>query len=176
MLDGLRVDGVKWIADAPAPNWLHGTLAHHSRAAYEFYDLLNPHAPPAAWRDVTEGWFSSDMPDLNQENVLVSRYLIQNALRWVETANLDGIRLDTFPYVSRAFWHDFHAALHKAFPHLTTVGEVYHRDPEVTSFFAGGAVLSQHRSHSRSEADSRISVSITETVRQQTTSISTRNN
>lgn len=56
----------------------------------------------------------------------------------METANLDGIRLDTFPYVSRAFWHDFHAALHTAFPHLTTVGEIYHRDPEVTSFFAGG--------------------------------------
>jgi 1,4-alpha-glucan branching enzyme len=36
------------------------------------------------------------MPDLNQENPLVASYLIQNALWWVETANLDGIRLDTF--------------------------------------------------------------------------------
>jgi glycosidase len=80
------------------------------------------------------------MPDLNQENPLVSRYLIQNAMWWVETANLDGIRLDTFPYVGRAFWRDFHAALHSAYPHLTTVGEVSNRDPEVTSFFAGGEV------------------------------------
>ncbi|HEV2133515.1 MAG TPA: alpha-amylase family glycosyl hydrolase [Terracidiphilus sp.] len=127
-----------WVADPPAPDWLHGTVAHHSALAYEFYDLLDPHSPPAAWRNNTDGWFSDYMPDLNQENPLVSRYLIQNALWWVETANLDGIRLDTFPYVSRAFWHDFHAALHTAFPHLTTVGEVYHRDPEVTSFFAGG--------------------------------------
>jgi glycosidase len=55
------------------------------------------------------------MPDLNQENPLVSRYLIQNAMWWVETANLDGIRLDTFPYLGRAFWHDFHAALHAAY-------------------------------------------------------------
>lgn len=125
-----------WIADPPAPGWLHGTVAHHGALAHEFYELLDPHAPPAAWRDNTDGWFSNYMPDLNQENPLVSRYLIQNALWWVETANLDGIRLDTFPYVSRAFWHDFHAALHTAFPHLTTVGEVYHCDPEVTSFFA----------------------------------------
>jgi glycosidase len=79
------------------------------------------------------------MPDLNQENPLVSRYLIQNALWWVETANLDGIRLDTFPYVDRAFWHDFHAELHSVYPHLTTVGEIFNRDPEVTSYFAGGA-------------------------------------
>ena len=78
------------------------------------------------------------MPDLNQENPLVSRYLIQNALWWVETANLDGIRLDTFPFVDRAFWHDFHATLHAVYPHLTTVGEVFNGDPEVTSFFAGG--------------------------------------
>ncbi len=128
-----------WVADPPAPSWLHGTVAHHRAAAYEFYELLDPHAPPASWRDVTEGWFAAAMPDLNQENPLVSRYLIQNALWWVETANLDGIRLDTFPYVSRTFWRDFHAALHTEFPHLTTVGEVYHHDPEVTSFFAGGA-------------------------------------
>lgn len=127
-----------WVADPPAPDWLHGTVQHHSTLVYDFYALLDPHAPPAVWRPNVDGWFSSDMPDLNQENPLVSRYLIQNALWWVETANLDGIRLDTFPYVSRAFWHDFHAALHAQFPHLTTVGEIYHRDPEVTSFFAGG--------------------------------------
>jgi glycosidase len=128
-----------WIADPPAPDWLHGTVANHRALVYKFYELLDPHAPPADWRDNIDGWFSSEMPDLNQENPLVARYLIQNALWWAETANLDGIRLDTFPYVSRFFWHDFHAALHAAFPHLTTVGEIYHRDPEVTSFFAGGA-------------------------------------
>jgi glycosidase len=40
--------------------------------------------------------------------------------------------------VGRAFWRDFHAALHAAYPHLTTVGEVFNGDPEITSFFAGG--------------------------------------
>jgi glycosidase len=79
------------------------------------------------------------MPDLNQENPLVEQYLIQNALWWVETAHLDGIRLDTFPYVGRKFWHDFNAALHNEYPHLTTVGEIFHSDPLITSYFAGGA-------------------------------------
>jgi glycosidase len=131
-----------WVHDPPAPEWFHGTLQDHHRAQYDFYNLVDPHAPREAWRDITNGWFTDAMPDLNQENPLVSRYLIQNALWWVETADLDGIRLDTFPYVSRAFWHDFHAALHEAYPHLTTVGEVFHRDAEVTSFFAGGV---EHR-------------------------------
>jgi len=127
-----------WILDPPAPDWLHGTLQTHRSAQSDFYRLVDPHAPMEAWINITNGWFTDGMPDLNQENPLVSRYLIQNAMWWIETANLDGIRLDTFPYVGRAFWHDFHAALHSAYPHLTTVGEVFNRDPEVTSFFAGG--------------------------------------
>ena len=128
-----------WVLDPPAPEWFHGTVQDHHKVKTNFLNLVDPHAPPEDWRDITNGWFTDAMPDLNQENPLVSRYLIQNALWWIETANLDGIRLDTFPYVSRAFWHDFHAALHAAYPHLTTVGEVFDGNAEVTSFFAGGA-------------------------------------
>ena len=128
-----------WVLDPPAPEWFHGTVQDHHKVKTNFLNLVNLHAPPQEWRDITNGWFTDAMPDLNQENPLVSRYLIQNALWWIETANLDGIRLDTFPYVSRAFWHDFHAALHHAYPHLTTVGEVFDGNAEVTSFFAGGA-------------------------------------
>ena len=127
-----------WVLDPPEPEWFHGSLAHHRLTQSNFEALVNPHAPRQAWSAITEGWFTDEMPDLNQENPLVSRYLIQNALWWVETANLDGIRLDTFPYVSRVFWHDFHAALHSAYPRLTTVGEIMNGDAEITSFFAGG--------------------------------------
>jgi glycosidase len=128
-----------WIADPPAPGWFHGTLQEHRGTEHDFRQLVDPHAPRQAWSAITTGWFTDAMPDLNQENPLVSRYLIQNAIWWIETASLDGIRLDTFPYVDRAFWHDFHAALHSVYPHLTTVGEIFNRDPEITSFFAGGA-------------------------------------
>jgi glycosidase len=127
-----------WVLDPPAPGWFHGTLENHRAAQHDFYHLVDPHAPPQAWSAITTGWFTDAMPDLNQENPLVSRYLIQDAMWWIEMANLDDIRLDTFPYVDRAFWRTFHAALHSVYPHLATVGEIFHRDPEVTSFFAGG--------------------------------------
>ncbi len=134
--------GVKhpWVQDPPAPEWFHGTLERHVGAQHDFTHLVDPHAPRQAWRAITTGWFTDAMPDLNQENPLVAAYLIENALWWVETANLDGIRLDTFPYVGRAFWRDFHATLHGVYPHLTTVGEVFNGDPEITSYFAGGVV------------------------------------
>ena len=129
-----------WVKDPPAQEWFHGTREHHIGAQYDFAQLVDPHAPHAAWRAITDGWFTDAMPDLNQENPLVATYLIENALWWVETAKIDGIRLDTFPYVSRAFWHQFHTALLAAYPRLTTVGEVFNGDAEITSFFAGGVV------------------------------------
>jgi glycosidase len=127
-----------WAKDPPTPDWFHGTLEHHGKAKTEFRSLPDPHAPWRDQHDVTEGWFANVLPDLNQENPLVKQYLIQNAVWWVETAGLDGLRLDTFPYVGRAFWQDFHAELHTLYPHLTTVGEVFNSDPTITSFFAGG--------------------------------------
>lgn len=78
------------------------------------------------------------MPDLNQQNPEVARYLIQNALWWAEQTGVDGYRLDTFPYVPRRFWSEWHAALHQAHPKFTTIGEVFDPNPDVTAFFVGG--------------------------------------
>jgi glycosidase len=128
-----------WVKDPPTPDWFHGTLAHHFAAEGDFRAIPNPHATPLARHAVTQGWFANMLPDLNQENPLVAQYLIQNAMWWVESAGLDGLRLDTFPFVDRAFWQQFHGELHTAFPHLTTVGEIFNKNPVITSYFAGGA-------------------------------------
>lgn len=127
-----------WVSDPPDADWFHGSLAHHPHVASDFDKLVDPHAPPEAWSNIVDGWFTDSMPDLNQRNPLVAQYLIQNAMWWVETASIDGIRLDTFPYVDRSFWQDFNATLHSVYPHLTAVGEIFNSDPEVTSYFAGG--------------------------------------
>src|SRR5216684_1595528 len=67
-----------------------------------------------------------------------AKYLLQNSIWWIELAGLDGLRVDTFPYVSRAFWQQWHAGLRTIYPNLSTIGEVFHPDPNVTSFFVGG--------------------------------------
>ncbi|MGB8259133.1 MAG: alpha-amylase family glycosyl hydrolase, partial [Terracidiphilus sp.] len=127
-----------FLADPPTPTWIHGTAASHTHSEGDFNSLVDPHAPPAASRKLVEGWFVDSMPDMNQDDPLAAKYLIQNALWWVETAQIDAIRIDTFPYVPRTFWREYHAALHKAYPKLDTVGEIFNGDPAVTSFFAGG--------------------------------------
>ena len=127
-----------WVANPPEPDWFHGTLAQHATSSGNFQFLADPHAPPRYWRDVVDGWFAGILPDLNQDNPDVARYFIENALWWAEETGLDGFRLDTFPYVSRRFWAAWHAALHAVYPHMTTVGEVFNGDADITSFFVGG--------------------------------------
>jgi glycosidase len=77
---------------------------------------------------------------LNQDNPRTAEYLIDNALWWAETTGVDGYRLDTFPYVSRRFWPEWHRALHLAFPNFSTIGEIFNGDVTLTSFFVGGRV------------------------------------
>ena len=127
-----------WVLDPPAPEWFHGTLARHIEATGSFAPITDPHAPPAAYLPAVDGWFANVLPDLNQSNPLVKQYLIQNAIWWIESGTLDGLRLDTFPYVDRVFWQDFHSELHALYPHLTTVGEIFNPDPTIVSYFAGG--------------------------------------
>jgi len=145
-----------WVAQPPLPDWFHGTAEKHidsySPLTGSFYGqaveaaikndpfevLSDPHATAAIRRNLTDGWFFGILPDLNTENPIVAKYLLQNSIWWIESAGVDGLRVDTFPYVSRSFWQQWHAGLRKIYPNLTTIGEVFHPDPVVTSFFAGG--------------------------------------
>jgi neopullulanase len=143
-----------WVAKPPLPDWFHGTVQHHLNASAPvngtfygeaenqshdlFEAIVDPHAPPRLWRGLTEGWFAGVLPDMNTENPVVAQYVVQNAIWWAESSGLDGFRVDTFPYVSRQFWSRWHAGLRRIYPQLTTIGEVFHPDASVTSFFAGG--------------------------------------
>ncbi|MFC6645260.1 alpha-amylase family glycosyl hydrolase [Granulicella cerasi] len=127
-----------WLNDPPAPDWFHGTKADHEEAESDFTALINPHASERERRATLQGWFANALPDLNTTSPAVAQYLRQNAIWWVEKTSADGLRIDTYPYVERSFWHDFHATLREIFPHLTTVGETFSADPVFTSSYAGG--------------------------------------
>jgi len=127
-----------WLKDPPLPNWFHGTLAHHQLNTFRNSVLLSPHSNPSDVRNVLDGWFSDDLPDMNQDEPEVARYEIQNALWWVGATGIDGIRQDTIQYMPRTFIRDLSNALHQQYPKLWMVGEVFERDAAQTSFFIGG--------------------------------------
>ena len=126
-----------WATDPPTDHWLHGTPEHHSTVNDQFQHLTDPHASPREWRDIVEGWFAGVLPDMGTNDPITSQFLRQNAMWWAETGALDGFRLDTFPYVDRLFWHDFHSAIHGAYPVFKTVGEVSGFDPVIAAYFVG---------------------------------------
>jgi neopullulanase len=129
-----------WVDNPPTDHWFHGTREKHLTTARSFTNETDPHAPPPARRDVVEGWFAGILPDMATDDPITSQYLRQNAIWWAETGALDGFRLDTFPYVDRLFWRDFHSDVHRTYPRLRTVGEVFNSDPTVTAFFVGGKI------------------------------------
>ncbi len=127
-----------WVTDPPRPTWFHGTEANHLDETWQIWTLMNPHAPPELLRSTLDGWFINILPDLNQDDPEVARYLIQNTLWWIGIAGFDAVREDTLPYVPRRFWHDWMTAIKREYPRVTVVGEVFDGDPALTSFFQGG--------------------------------------
>ncbi len=127
-----------WAAEPPLANWFHGTMQKHLLEKFQNSTVLSPHANQEEVRNTLDGWFSDDMPDMNQEEPEVARYEIQNALWWVGMTGIDGIRQDTIQYIPRTFIRDLCNALHRQYPRMWMVGEVFERDAAQTAFFIGG--------------------------------------
>jgi neopullulanase len=129
-----------WVTDLPLDNWFHGTMQDHLVERFNNSALLSPHANAAERRNTLDGWFSDDLPDMNQGEPEVAGYEIQNSLWWVGTTGIDGIRQDTIQYMPRSFIRELSDALHRQYPKLWMVGEVFERDAAQTAFFIGGHV------------------------------------
>lgn len=127
-----------WVKDPPLDDWFHGTAERHSLNKFQNSVLLSPHANSDEVRNTLDGWFNDDLPDMNQEQPEVARYEIQNALWWIGMTGLDGIRQDTIQYMPRTFIRDLSNSLHRQYPKMWMVGEVFERDAAHTSFFIGG--------------------------------------
>jgi neopullulanase len=139
--------GHVWVHDPPLPDWFHGSAAHHSDNKYIFGPITDPHAAPKASLDALDGWFVNTLPDMNQQNPVVAQYLTQNMMWWIEQVGIDGLRIDTFPYVQREFWQQYLGALAALYPRLTSTGEITTSDPTVNAYFAGGRTLAGVDTH-----------------------------
>ena len=129
-----------WVDDSPTPTWYNGTRAMHLKNVFQTWVLHDPRAEEKSKRETLEGWFLDFLPDLNQHDEEVERYLIQNTLWWIGTTGLDGIRQDTWQYVPNSFWREWTAAIKREYPDFRVVGEVKDGDPIHVSFFQGGRV------------------------------------
>jgi neopullulanase len=129
-----------WVDDPPTPTWFNGTRQKHLANVFQTW-VLHDERPVAELKKATmEGWFLDFLPDLNQTDAEVERYLIQNQLWWIGITGLDGIRMDTWQYVPNSFWKKWTAAIKREYPKFTVVGEVKDGDVVHTAYFQGGTV------------------------------------
>jgi neopullulanase len=112
------------IQNLPMPDWIHQSDTFF-QTNYRVTALMDPHASDYDKHKMTDGWFVRSMPDLNQQNPFVARYLIQNSIWWVETMGVDGFRIDTYAYSDLNFMSNLMAALHNEYPKFRAVAELW---------------------------------------------------
>ncbi|NVO86674.1 alpha-amylase family glycosyl hydrolase [Hymenobacter terrestris] len=121
--------------DQPAPDWFN-QWPGFTRSNYNASALNDPYGSVLDRKLYNQGWFDTTMPDVNQANPLVSTYLIQNFLWWVEYTGLDAYRIDTFPYSDPKFLMDWGRAMQEEFPRLALFGEAWVGSTAQQAFFA----------------------------------------
>lgn len=127
-----------WANDPPTPTWFNGTVENHTSNNWQKWTAMNPRASYQTQSLNIDGWFIDILPDLNQDNPEVEKYLIQNTIWWLEMTGYDAIRMDTLPHVPRKFWEKWMTALKREYPKVNVLGELFDGDPALLAYFQGG--------------------------------------
>lgn len=132
-----------WMKDLPFNDWINyqedfesgaeTTYSNHRRTTNQ-----DPYASKLDSKKMNDGWFVSTMPDLNQRNPYMATYIIQNSIWWIETANLGGIRQDTYPYPDKKFMSDWAGAIMREYPNFSIVGEEWSSNPLLVAYWQNG--------------------------------------
>ncbi len=159
-----------WVADLPARDWLNTSswLPGHDRrdrdgavhtadgyvqTSYKITPVFDPYASDVDKRETVDGWFVSTMPDLNHRNHHLMTYLIQNSIWWIETAGIDGIRMDTYPYADARGMARWMKTLDEEYPNFNVVGETWVTEPAYTAAWQKDSPLTPYNSYLKTVMD-----------------------
>lgn len=126
------------IQDLPSKDWIHwfeDGKNGFKRSNYRTTSQLDPYVSEKEKTLALNGWFDTTMPDINQSNPLVLQYLIQNAIWWIEYADLDGYRVDTYPYNEKEGMAKWAKAITDEYPKFNIVGETWMYNAAHISFW-----------------------------------------
>jgi len=122
------------IKDLPTYDWIH-QFPGYANSNYRMTTQYDTNRSQIDWKYCVDGWFVSSMPDLNQSNPLVLNYLTQNAIWWIEYANLDGFRVDTYSFNDKEGIAAWTKGIMDEYPNFNIVGEVWMHDQAQISYW-----------------------------------------
>lgn len=134
----------QWITDMPSKDWFNNPdfKNKYVQTSYKLTPHVDPYASDKDFSEMADGWFVPSMPDLNQKNPHVLRYLIQNSFWWIEYAGIDGIRMDTHPYADYDAMSEWLKELNAEYPNFNVVGETWVTEPAYTAYWQKDSKLS----------------------------------
>ncbi len=116
------------IKDLPTKDWIHQWPEGFRRSNYRMTTQFDINASKVDAKGCMYGWFDTTMPDMNQSNPLLLNYITQNAIWWIEYADLDGFRVDTYSYNDKEGIAKWTKAIMDEYPNFNIVGEVWMHD------------------------------------------------
>jgi neopullulanase len=126
--------------DPPENDWVY-RFPEFTRSNYQGNVISDPYKSQYDATKMSNGWFDTTMPDVNQENPLFATYLIQNTLWWIGYAGIDGIRMDTYPYPDKIFMSRWAKEVLEEYPSFNIVGEVWLQNSiPATAYWQDGMV------------------------------------
>jgi len=139
--------------DKPSKDWFNFP-DKYIQTSYKTTTQFDPYRSDFDAKISNDGWFVESMPDLNQRNSHVARYLIQNSIFWIEYAGIDGIRQDTHPYADYDMMAQWCKEITEEYPNFNIVGEVWYGNNVAVSYWQRNSKLAYPRnSHLKSVMD-----------------------
>lgn len=132
--------------DLPTYDWIH-QFPGFSQSNYRMTTQFDPNASAIDAKNCMDGWFVPSMPDLNQSNPLVLNYITQNAIWWIEYADLDGFRVDTYSYNDKIGIAKWTKAITDEYPYFNIVGEVWMHDQAQMSYWQKDSKIAEIQSY-----------------------------
>ena len=126
-----------WCGDLPAENWFH-KWPTFTGSNYRMTAWTDPHASEIDKKILQDGWFAGNMPDLDLTNPELFRYLSQAYIWWIEYADVDGIRVDTYPYNDINVAASWIKTFRNEYPNMNIVGECWVKSPLEISYYQSG--------------------------------------
>ena len=156
-----------WLSDMPSKDWLNTPEWLEARkdktkpevndkylqTSYKLTPIVDPYASDVDMKETVEGWFVPTMPDLNQKNPHVMKYLIQNSIWWIETVGIDGIRMDTYPYADADAMAEWMKTLNEEYPNFNVVGETWVTEPPYTAAWQKDSKIAKKNSNLKTVMD-----------------------
>lgn len=126
-----------WMKDLPFADWIH-QFPTFTRTNALFSTNLDPNASQYDLHIQESGWFDTSMPDMNLDNPFLLQYFKQWTVWWIEWADLDGLRVDTYPYNEKQPMSEWCQAVLAEYPNLNIVGECWTADIPQLAYWQGG--------------------------------------